>query len=394
MAVKIPTTKELFDAIISDINTEFGITVPFFGKIFLYAFAAVQSGTLKLFYLTLGSVQKNIAPDTAEEEANGGTLERWGRIKLGRNPTPSTNAIYNVIPTGSVGAIIKAGTTFKSDDSSLNPGKLYINDSDYTLITGINLFKVRSLETGSIVSLSDGDKLTVTAPIALVDKQISVSSEDTQPIDAESIELYRERVIESFQLEPQGGASSDYRIWASDAQGVRKVYPFANPNQCSGVVIFIEATISDSIDGKGTPTAQIIQDVESVVNFDPDITKSLEERGRRPLQVLDLYSAITLNQIEIEIQNFQGLTGEIQTSIQDAVNTFLYEIRPYVAGADIPENKNDVLSVNDLIVVINSAIPKTTFFDILTLKVNGNVIVSNYIFVDGNIPTLDSINYV
>jgi len=58
--------------------------------------------------------------------------------------------------------------------------------------------------------------------------------------------------------------------------------------------LFIEATVVDSTDGKGTPSAALIQDVEDVIEFDPDTTKALEDRGRRPLTVNQIFfTAIT-----------------------------------------------------------------------------------------------------
>lgn len=85
MAVQIPTTQELYTSIKSDLETELNINIPVFGKIFLRALAAVQAAKLKLYYLAIASVQKNIFPDTADPESIGGTLERFGIVKLGRN---------------------------------------------------------------------------------------------------------------------------------------------------------------------------------------------------------------------------------------------------------------------------------------------------------------------
>ena len=86
--ITIPTLKELYDQVLSDLETQYSISIPLFGKNFLRALAMVQAAKLKIFYLAVANLQKNIFVDTADPEASGGTLERFGRVKLGRNPFP------------------------------------------------------------------------------------------------------------------------------------------------------------------------------------------------------------------------------------------------------------------------------------------------------------------
>jgi len=52
----IPTLSELFNDVLGDLEAEFNITIPLFGKNFLRALAAVKAAKLKLVYLTIASV--------------------------------------------------------------------------------------------------------------------------------------------------------------------------------------------------------------------------------------------------------------------------------------------------------------------------------------------------
>src|SRR5690606_31477344 len=283
--ITIPTTAELYEDIIADLEAEYGESIPAFGRVFLVALAAVQAGKLKLYYLAIAKLQKNIFVDTADPEASGGTLERFGRIKLGRNPRPATAAQYTITVTGTIGSTIAANTTWKSDDASANPGKLYVLDVAFELETSPDSVNVRALETGLDSQLSVSDTMSLTAPVVGVDKVATVSAEIVEPRAAEELEDYRQSALDAYRLEPQGGAAADYRLWAADAQGVRRVYPSAKTGFAGEINLFIEATRADSTDGKGTPSAGLIEDVEEVVDFDPDTSKPLNERGRRPLQV-------------------------------------------------------------------------------------------------------------
>ncbi len=392
--MNIPTLKQLIDDILADLQAGFGIIIPLIGKSFLRALAAVQGAKLKLYYLTIARVQKNLFIDTADPESAGGTLERFGRVKLGRNPFNAIAGEYTVEVTGTIGATIKANTTFKSNDDSLNPGKLFVLDADKILGAPTDTMTLRALEAGLDSKLSIDDLLTATAPIANVDKITKALSEDVQPLAAEPIEDYRDKGIEAYQLEPQGGAASDYRLWSKDAQGVKQAYSFAKSGDPGVIDLFIEATIADSTDGKGTPSALILSDVEDVVEFDPDISKPLEERGRRPLGVFQVnFLPIVVFTIDIEITGFAGLTPTIEANINTTVTTFLADVRPFVAGADVLINKNDILSVNRLIVAVQNAILTENLFNTLTFDVNGSPGGASFQFLNGNIPFLGVITF-
>lgn len=387
----IPTLNELYTDIISDLESQYSATISLVGKVFLRALAMVQAGKLKLFYLAIGLLQKNIFVDTADSESIGGTLERFGRIKLGRNPYPARAGVYVLKVTGSIGAVIKASTTFKSDDSSLNPGFLFVIDNDYTLVATTDYITVRALTIGAESKLALLDTLTSTSPIALVNNPVTVYSITTEPLAAEDIEAYRLAIINSYRLEAQGGAATDYRLWSADAQGVRFVYPYAKSGAVCEVDLYIEATVADSTDGKGTPSAQLLLDVEAVVDRSPDTSLDANERGRRPLQVIVHYLPVTIKTLDIVITGFTGITNDQKTLLLNAITDSVNLIRPFIDAADDLVNRNDTIDNNKIIGVITTQIPGAIFSSV-TISVNG-VVVSIYNFTLGNIPYLNSITY-
>jgi hypothetical protein len=393
MAVNIPTLNQLYTDILGQLESELGITIPLFGRNFLRALAAVQAAKLKLIYLMIADVQKNIFVDTADPESIGGTLERFGRVKLGRSPFTAQAGTYTVGVIGDVGAVIKASTTFKSDDSSASPSKLFQLDNEYTLTGTGDTIDVRALEGGLDSKLVITDTLTATAPIANVDSSVEVAAEVIAPLSAEDIEDYRSKAIEAYQLEPQGGAATDYRLWSADAQGVSKVYPYVKQGFAGEIELFVEATQADSTDGKGTPSVTILNDVESVVEFDPDTTKPLNERGRRPVGVFNIdFNPISVKEITVELTGYQNLTPTIQSSIDNAVEAFIGTVRPFVDAADVLANKNDILSVNNLTFIILQAEPQSIFTS-LDLKVD-TVSVPTFTFDNGDIPSFNPLTYV
>lgn len=390
--ITIPTLNQLYNSIINDIQTQYNITIPFFGKNILRVIASVQAAKLKILYLVAGSLQKNIAPDTADPESSGGTLERFGRLKLGRNPFPAVAGVYEVIVTGNIGAVIPASTTFKSDDDSSNPEYLFILNAAFTMTAVSETIELRALTPGQESQLQSGDTLTATQPLNNIDDQVEVYAETIEPFDAEDIEDYRDKVVAAYRLEAQGGAGTDYRLWSQDAQGVLRVYPFAKTGFPNEISLYVEATVADSIDSKGTPSASLLSDVEDVVEFNPDDTIPLLERGRRPITVFNIdFLPITPLDVDITINGYVGLTSEIQAAIQSALENLITDIRPFVADADIIENKNDILDTNKIIGAIISVYPGAVFTSI-QLEVN-SVVVSTYTFTFDEIPYFNSLTF-
>jgi len=385
--IDIPTTQELFDSIKSALETELNITIPTTGKSNLRAFCAVQAAKLKLTYLAIGKVQKNIFVDTADPASQGGTLERFGFVKLNRYPFPATAGEYLVNVTGTTGAIIPNGTTFKSDDDSKNPAQLYILDDGHTMAGSSDQILVRALETGLDSQLDPGDTMTATTPLNGVDQIGSVYSEFTEPVAAEDIEEYREKAINAYRLEPQGGAGADYRLWADEVQGVAESYPYVVAGNSSQINLFVEATIADSTDSKGTPTAAILAGVETAVE-DPTVDRP----GRKPLGVfLVNYLPIVVKTIDIEIASFTGIDAALEATILSAMTDALAEVRPFIDSIDVVADKNDIFDTNNIINIVLAAAPGSVF-GAVTLKVDA-VSVSTYTFDNGEIPFLNSITY-
>lgn len=389
--ITIPTISQLYTQVLTDLETSYGTSTPSFGKNFLRAIAGVQAAKLWLLYKLLGSIQKNTFVDTADPEASGGSLERWGRIKLGRNPFPAQAGQYVVQVTGTPGATISAKTTFKSNDDSANPGKLFVLDTVHVMISGSDSITLRALVAGADSRLAISDNLTSTAPISGVNKTATVQSETTTPTDAEDLEIYRQKVLDAFRLEPEGGANADYKIWSADAAGVANAYPYPAPGQENEVNLYIEATKVDSTDGKGTPGAGIISDVEDVIELDPDDTKDILDRGRRPTNVIVNVLPVSPQDLEIDIADYADIDADKQALILAALTELIDSIRPYIAGADVLADRNDRLDKNIVISKIQEAVPGSDF-GVITITVDGTPQTS-YTFTDGEIPFLDDVTY-
>lgn len=372
----IPTLATLQSQIENDLRTELGITRTWIGKVFLRVLATVQAAKLKLFYLQAAQLQKNIWIDTCEESE----LKRFGLVKLGRLPYGAVAGIFTLSITGSTGGQVTKGTVYKNTSTD----KLYEVITTVVLAGSTGTIQVRALEGGTDSALSLSDEILSTIPIANVDSAATVTVIDTTPVQAETMETYRRLIVESFQLEPQGGAATDYRIWSADAEGVRTVYPYKKNGADTTVQVFVEAVPESSEVGQpeGVAPASMITDVTNVINLDPDTTKDINERGRRPVQVvLEVLSVVPVP-VTITIDDLSDKTTGTVNAITAALEDYFYNIRPYIAGAD-GENKRDTIYISRVIATIADAIAETVNFSNITVTIGG-LPYSQYTF--GNIP--------
>ncbi len=368
MAVTIPTKTALYNQILNDIAGQLGVDASYLGDTYKVP-AKVQAGMIYHMYLALSAVQKNIFYDLCEESV----LIRYGSIILGRKPSPAEAGVYNVQVTGTIGATIPASTTFKANDDVNNSdaaGTLFILDEEYTLVSETDTISLRSLEPGTDAALIVGDLLTSTSPITNVDSEVEVTEITTDPVEAEDISSYRDDLIEQAQIEPQGGSPGDYRLWAQDVPEVRTIYPYAKEGNPGDLVIYVEATEENSATGDitGVPTQTTIDDVylnDDGVESGAIVINSDTGKGRKPIGVFSV-DIEPVNPVKVDI-DFTNLTDtSIIDTIRSTIDDLFYDIRPFVAGADVYADKNDILTLSKVIAEIIAVLDSTdiTYEDI------------------------------
>ena len=387
----IPTIKDIYGQIEKDLKNKLNLQDTEL-KLVVDAIASVFSGQIKLVYLYLYDIQKNSFPDTADPESEGGMLSRLGYIFLGRYPFPASDGYYTAIVTGIENSKLRSQLTFKSNDEALNIGKMFILDSEHTMSGGENIITIRSLDAGLGSLLNPGDKLNITEPVLGVDAVITIQNVVTRPTSPESTDDYRQKILDIIQIEPQGGSRGDYRIWASDARGVKKVYPYVKENDSGTVQIYVEASSDNSIYGNGTPSESLIQEVKSVIELDPDQTKPINERGRRPLQASVEVLPIIVRYVDINVSGLNDRSETEKTNLFNGLLNYIQTVRPFIQGADLDRNRNDILSSGKLQGIALDSLNKSNYFNTFTMYVDGQI-ETQFQFSRANIPVLREITY-
>ena len=102
---------------------------------------------------------------------------------------------------------------------------------------------------------------------------------------------------------------------------------------------------------------------------------------------------IVLVPIIITISGLNDDSLAVQDLIKTNIDAFLYKVRPFISGADLRRNKNDILYSGQVQSVVTNSLINGNYFNTLTLFVDGNEEVS-YEFTLGNIPYLQTLNFV
>ncbi len=372
----IPTIKQLYDGIIDNLEAEYSISLNPFGKAVLIAVAGVVSMVAWLCYLAVGAVQRNVWYDTADNDM----LIRFGVSILGRYPFGATQARYTVTVTGSIGGVIPVSTVFQSSPSSLNPGKLYQVAVATTLAATSENIVVNALAGGDSSTLNIGDIITATSPLLNVDADAIVVTENINPENAESLELYRTKIGEKVRLTAGSWNAVDYLLVGSSVTGVGNVYAYGASS--TEVNVWIQGTAAVAFPGpSASPT--VISDYETALDLVRPLPAFIVNVASSPINNID---------VEITMGSFPAFTLEQQTAIETAVRQFVDSVHPFIPVIETVDQRNDRIATYNLSSVISQAVPGYGFSSV-TFEVAG-VPTTFWEADNGNIPFFNSIAFV
>ena len=340
MALTTPTTKEINDNIIAQLESSIGQTIPLLPKSFLRVLAKTLAAVFTLLYKYCGFVFLQIFVKTAsidETEINGqvvSPLIEWGRLVGEGDPVAATNAQLNI------------QITVENQTGTLNSGAQLVGSTNgvtYLTLTAVNLdAATKNVEVlavsdqaagggaGVIGKLDPGEILNFANPLPNVANETVVVSQTVTAADKEGTEFYRQRIIDKFQKRPQGGAYADYEDWGEEVAGITNVYPYTS--ECPGMVnVYSEATEASSGSPDGIPTTAQLQAVKDSIELDINGLAS-----RRPATALVLSLPITRIAFAVTVNGLQvDNEAEVQTQINEAVVDYFLDRDPFIPGLSI-----------------------------------------------------------
>ena len=364
--VTIPTTAEIRDQIISDIEGKLGITVPWLPKAFIRVLATALAGVQSLVYRFGLWIYKQIFAATADNEA---LIKRGAQYGLSRSP--AVRAKHTAQATGTDDTQIDGGTLWIGDENGL----VYQQEETVVIAAGVAAITVECLTAGDAGNLAVDDILKIGSPIIGVDNTATVTGTTTTGEDQESIESFRAQVMQREKNKPQGGAAPDYVQWALEVAGIAEAYAF---RPTPGFVNVYPLT-DDPDPANRIPGAPKLTEVEDY----------LDDTVRRPLNAGVAAVAFTELDFDVDIADLSPGDATTKANILAAITVYMYARRPAQYADEV--NPKNVISAGE---ITSIAIAAGAQIATVTLKNAGGNPITSYTLQDSELAKLRTLSWI
>ncbi|WP_147624156.1 baseplate J/gp47 family protein [Treponema denticola] len=395
MAYKNKSIKEVEALLINSFEHEFNKKLRLLPKSFIRVFCRVLAGVFIILYKQIGWFFLQLFPETAD----------WQEVAiLGQRirPLVKLGALFGIgeplagvqwqgvieVDVLKTGSVLYSGTQLKSSVT----GKLYVTSETKTLLLNKERVKVVCVEIGTAGNLEVNDVLNFVNPYWFIKSEAVVLEVERTGLDEELEASYRERLINRFRLQPQGGALADYRIWAADVPGVLRVYPYNDKEQPGGVLLYVSgipSVFNDRIPDKG-----LLKKVGEACTYDPETGKAI----RKPLTAMldpkndgsyENIKPISVVEIEVAVTGVTNIEpADFAELIKPSLKNYFLDRDLYIRGLSDDNNRTNVISKNHVITVINQiAVTAKAVFEEVVLK-KENVVFSSYVLDNGKLAKL------
>lgn len=378
MSLVTPTTQEITDNIVAQLEASISQTIPLLPKSFTRVLAKALGGVLVLIYRYAGFslLQQFVTSATIEETIVNGTalspLIEWGRIFGVGDPLDGSRAelLVDVTVINQVGSLPGNSQLLRADT-----GVIYLTVAPVPLVSALVQVTVRASSqqgggdaVGNIGNLEDGDIISFANPLPNVATDAVVDSTVTEGADAETEEAYRARILDRTQARPQGGAYADYRVWGGEVDGVENIYPYTSDTP-GEVDVFVEATTA--IDPDGIPTPALLDDVFDAIELDDNGLAT-----RRPANAAVNTLAITRTAYNVDIAGFDAEDpATVQADISQALDEYFRGREPFIVGLSVLPRQDRITQGSVAGVVSEVASESGATVSLVTLKLGAVEIV-------------------
>jgi uncharacterized phage protein gp47/JayE len=339
MALTTPTTQQVANNVIGQLETAISQTIPLLPKAFSRVLAKVIAAVYIVLYKYAGfSLLQQFVSTAAfdETEVNGEIIRplvEWGRLVGVGDPLAATQAqleldVTVLNQTGSLpggtqllyaptGVVYLTTAAVPLDAATVSVTAIASSDQD----NGDGSGEIGNLEPGQILQFAGSPPNVAT--------NATVTGSAVVGADGESADEYRARVLRRCQRRPQGGAYADYQAWGTEVAGIRNVFPYTG-NLPGEVDVYVEAEAGPD----GIPDGSQLAEVLSYIEFDPDEAPSPTGlANRRPANAAINVLPITRAAFDVDITGFSAADPPtVLASIETGVDEFLRSREPFIVG--------------------------------------------------------------
>lgn len=341
MPLNIPTTEEIKDRNVSNIESRVNQTTPATDKAFNRVLAAMEAlNHTELYKFGVERALQNFALT-----ATGEDLERIG-AEFNVVKTPAEAAVLTVQVVGIDGSVLPITLKYIGDLNALQ----YSQAAPVTAAGGFAELDITCDTLGTAGNLNISDTLVLSNPIPGFENTATVTAVVNIGADIQDEDIFRERVLFAIRAVTGGGNVTGYKLWAEEVAGVKRVYPFAGkpfdvistsfPGERT---VYVEAETTVDPDGIAPPS--MLDEVRASINTDP-----VSGETRPPLGIVDsslFIESIVRTEFFVQIENLDAdadIETQLKADIQAALEGYFLSIQPFVEGVDLPQDRNDFVT--------------------------------------------------
>lgn len=218
MPLRIPTTQEITDRNVSNLEAKLNQTAPDTDKAFIKVLAIMEAmGETGLYRFAVERAKQNLAI-TANED---GLKVLGDEYKTPRKAAVAAQLAIEATADPGTNLPITAQLTGDANSEKYDPNATYYEAG------GKIQAEVTAETPGISGNLNPGDTLTLDEPIAGVSDSWTVTAVSVIGLDQEPLEDWRRRILLEIQTQGGGGNGVDYRTWAEQTPGCRRAFPYS-----------------------------------------------------------------------------------------------------------------------------------------------------------------------
>lgn len=390
-----PTTKQVADNIVAQIEAQISQTVPLFPKAFIRVMAKAMAAVYVILYKYGGFIFLQMFVSTASDKPttiNGRIitpLREWGRLVGIPDPKAATPAelTVTVTVTNQTG-FLRSGSQLLGQTNGvtyLTSGDILLNAPTVNVVVRATSDQQGGDGSGTIGNLSAGAVMSFANPLPNVARDAVVLNAVSTGADAETTASYRQRILDRFQKRPQGGAYADYEQWGEEAEGIANVYPYTSI--CPGQV---DVYVESATEPDGIPTTAQLQAVLDIINLDQNGLAT-----RRPATALVNTFPITRAAFDVQVAGISvpGSLAAVQAQVTEATTEYFLSRAPYIVGLDVG-TRVDIVTQSELGGIISGICTSAGGFFSSVAVSRAGLPVSLYVLGIGEKAKLGAINYV
>lgn len=295
----------------------------------LKVIADMDAGMSHLHYAYLDYIALQTNPFTS----TGEWLAGWMALKQIYRKAATASRSPAVKATGTVGAVLPAGTVLNRSD-----GYQYVTDSELTISaakTGTTSATAVLPDIsddvsggGSAGNADAGTLLTLDANVSGIDNTLTLIEAASGGADIENEDNFRQRGLQAYQNPSQGGSDADYKKWALEISGVTRAWVKRRGMGAGTVVIYIMCDGNDTTNNGfpvGTDGVSSLEDWGAI--------KATGDQGRvadyiYPLQAdtAIIYVCSPIEKVvDFTISGIPDTDSDTVQAIKDAINLLFFD---------------------------------------------------------------------